>query len=84
MPFAFLFAVYVTPLSNFDYRASESHPLSELCYNDSGMLSTILLYMVDVEKSRKECQEFIAAEAKRELFSTSHFDAVTVRSEKVA
>ena len=34
-----------------------------------GALSTGFLYFVDVEKSRKECGEFIAAEAKREAFA---------------
>ncbi|TBU38548.1 MFS general substrate transporter [Dichomitus squalens] len=33
-----------------------------------GALSTAFLYFVDVQKSRKECEEFIVAEAKREAF----------------
>ena len=40
----------------------------------SGVLSTILLYMVDVKKSRQECEAFVAAEANRAAFSDSHFD----------
>ena len=32
-------------------------------------MSTIFLYFVDVDKSRKECEEFIVAEAKREAFA---------------
>ncbi|KAI0368007.1 hypothetical protein BV20DRAFT_949065 [Pilatotrama ljubarskyi] len=34
-----------------------------------GALSTVFLYLVDVEKSRKECEEFVQAEAKREAFA---------------
>ena len=41
----------------------------------SGMLSTVLLYMVDVDKSRKECEEFVRAQGARELFKDTHFDA---------
>ncbi len=41
-----------------------------------GALSTIFLYFVDVEKSRKECAEFILAEAKRDAFA----DAVPVKT----
>ena len=43
-----------------------------------GVLSTILLYKVDVGKSRKECEAFIAAEASREAFAESHFDAAVI------
>ncbi|KAL5523302.1 hypothetical protein ACEPAF_1569 [Sanghuangporus sanghuang] len=39
------------------------------------VLSMILLYKVDVGKSRKECEAFLAAEASRAAFGTSHFDA---------
>lgn len=35
----------------------------------SGALSTVFLYLVDVEKSRKECEEFVLAEAKRDAFA---------------
>lgn len=35
-----------------------------------GAFSTIFLFMVDMKKSRIECDEFIAAEAKREAFAT--------------
>ncbi|KAM5537217.1 hypothetical protein V8D89_009150 [Ganoderma adspersum] len=34
-----------------------------------GALSTVFLYFVDVEKSRKECEEFVLAEAKRDAFA---------------
>ncbi|KAI0671865.1 autophagy-related protein 22-like protein [Trametes maxima] len=34
-----------------------------------GALSTVFLYLVDVGKSRAECEEFIQAEAKREAFA---------------
>ncbi|KAI0636058.1 autophagy-related protein 22-like protein [Trametes polyzona] len=34
-----------------------------------GAVSTVFLYLVDVEKSRKECEEFVQAEAKREAFA---------------
>ncbi|KAI0775082.1 MFS general substrate transporter [Trametes elegans] len=34
-----------------------------------GALSTVFLYLVDVGKSRKECEEFVQAEAKREAFA---------------
>ena len=35
----------------------------------SGTLSTVFLFMVDVEKSRVECEEFVAAEVSRDAFS---------------
>jgi len=34
------------------------------------MLSTIFLFVLDVEKSRIECEEFVEAEARRGVFST--------------
>jgi len=34
------------------------------------MLSTIFLFVLDVEKSRIECEVFVAAEARRGVFST--------------
>ncbi|KAI1796957.1 MFS general substrate transporter [Ganoderma leucocontextum] len=34
-----------------------------------GALSTVFLYLVDVDKSRKECEAFILAEAKRDAFA---------------
>ena len=43
-----------------------------------GVVSTVLLYWVDVEKSRVECEAFVAAEAKRDAFAGSHFDDVAV------
>ncbi|KAH9945074.1 MFS general substrate transporter [Epithele typhae] len=36
-----------------------------------GVLSTAFLFMVDVDKSRTECDEFIAAEARREAFAAT-------------
>lgn len=42
----------------------------------SGVLSTILLYMVDVKKSRQECEAFVAAEASRAAFSDSQLDVL--------
>ena len=36
---------------------------------NSGVLSTGFLYMVDVEKSRQECAEFVSAEARRAAFA---------------
>ena len=35
----------------------------------SGTLSTVFLYLVDVDKSRKECEAFVKAEAQREAFA---------------
>jgi hypothetical protein len=35
----------------------------------SGISSTIFLFMVDVDKSRVECEEFVAAEVKHDVFS---------------
>ncbi|KAF5359548.1 hypothetical protein D9756_003285 [Leucocoprinus leucothites] len=34
-----------------------------------GVLSTIFLWMIDIDRSRKECAEFIAAEGSRNAFS---------------
>jgi len=36
-----------------------------------GVFSTIFLWMVDVEKSRKECEQFVKAESARKAFETS-------------
>ena len=36
-----------------------------------GVASTVFLWMVDVQKSRVECEEFVLAEAKREAFDTT-------------
>jgi MFS-type transporter involved in bile tolerance (Atg22 family) len=36
-----------------------------------GLFSTIFLFMVDVKKSRIECEEFVAAEASRHAFAAS-------------
>jgi len=36
-----------------------------------GAISTIFLYLVDVKKSRVECEEFVEAEANREAFGES-------------
>ncbi|CAL1717105.1 unnamed protein product [Somion occarium] len=37
-----------------------------------GSLSTIFLYFVDVKKSRIECEEFVAAEARRKAFDDAN------------
>ncbi|KAH9064003.1 autophagy-related protein 22-like protein [Lactarius vividus] len=37
-----------------------------------GLFSTIFLFMVDVKKSRIECEEFVEAEATRDAFATSN------------
>jgi hypothetical protein len=34
----------------------------------SGTFSTVFLYLVDVKKSRTECEEFIVAEMRRKAF----------------
>lgn len=39
-----------------------------------GVSSTIFLWMIDVDKSRKECEEFISAESSRHAFSQSAND----------
>lgn len=38
----------------------------------------ILLYLVDVPESRKECEAFVEAEASKAAFSASHFDTELV------
>ncbi|PIL35431.1 MFS general substrate transporter [Ganoderma sinense ZZ0214-1] len=72
-PFAFLFTLCVPCLS----CEHSSLTLWPACapirrYDErhtSGALSTVFLYLVDVEKSRKECEEFVLAEAKRDAFA---------------
>jgi hypothetical protein len=68
MLFAFLFGLYVTHLhcSPDIYGA-----------HFSDVVSTIFLWMVDVEKSRIECEEFILAEKKREAFETNDLGPVS-------
>lgn len=62
MPFAFLFGLYVTsPKANEVYY-------SVLISPNRGTFSTIFLYMVNVKKSRIECEQFIEAEMKRQAF----------------
>jgi len=39
-----------------------------------GTASTILLFMVNIPRSRIECQEFVRAEARREVFASSGDD----------
>jgi len=36
-----------------------------------GMFSTVFFFMLDVEKSWIECEEFVAAEARHGVFSTN-------------
>ena len=63
MPFAFLFGLYVTigvfssPTGPFTFKKNR------------GAFSTIFLFMVDMEKSRVECEEFVAAEAEHQAFT---------------
>ena len=66
-PFVFLFTLYVPPRTPF--HLSQLIILTPGGRLPSGSLSTVFLYFVDVDKSRKECEEFIAAEAKREAFA---------------
>jgi len=42
-----------------------------------GAFSTIFLYLVDMKKSRIECEEFIEAEMRRNVFDDSEFVAAT-------
>lgn len=63
-----LFHSPVNHLRNvFDVQACTN---DGLCDTFRGAFSTIFLFMVDMKKSRAECEEFIAAEAKREAFAT--------------
>ncbi|KAG8213464.1 hypothetical protein J3R82DRAFT_11982 [Butyriboletus roseoflavus] len=62
MPFAFLFGLYV-PFHKFSL--DHTIILNDL---NRGMFSTIFLYMVDVKKSRIECDEFVMAEATQNAF----------------
>ena len=43
-----------------------------------GALSKVFLYFVDVEKSRKECEAFITAEARRDAFAADSAPVVAV------
>ena len=38
------------------------------------MLSTVFLWMVDVDKSREECAQFVLAEGRRQAFKTVRLD----------
>ncbi|KAJ7094257.1 hypothetical protein C8R44DRAFT_383426 [Mycena epipterygia] len=41
---------------------------------DLGVVSTVFLWLVDVDKSRVECEEFVRAEQEREAFEAgAHF-----------
>lgn len=44
---------------------------------ESGAFSTIFLYLVDMKKSRIECEEFIEAEMRRNAFGDSEFVPAT-------
>ncbi|KAF7773380.1 hypothetical protein Agabi119p4_5547 [Agaricus bisporus var. burnettii] len=46
-----------------------------------GVLSTIALWMVDIEKSHKECAEFVKAEGSRNAFSIPLEDTISQVSE---
>ncbi|PPQ64602.1 hypothetical protein CVT26_002000 [Gymnopilus dilepis] len=39
-----------------------------------GVLSTVFLWMVDVDKSREECAQFVLAEGRRQAFKTVRLD----------
>jgi hypothetical protein len=43
--------------------------LTKCC--SSGVVSTFFLWMMDVDKSRIECEEFVLAEEKRKAFETT-------------
>jgi hypothetical protein len=60
MPFAFLFGLY----------ALQIPPVmaGRLIQIHSGVFSTVFLLFVDMDKSRAECDAFVAAEAKHEAF----------------
>lgn len=40
----------------------------------SGVVSTIFLWMVDIDKSRVECAQFVLAEAQRKAFKAVRSD----------
>ena len=42
----------------------------------------VLLYLVDVPKSRRECEAFVKAEASCSAFAGSHFDTELVEKVK--
>jgi hypothetical protein len=72
MPFAFLFGLYV--------NSSVFHDLSMIIHvsiSFRGVLSTGFLWMVDVDKSRVECDEFVLAESARKAFDTKPLDIVS-------
>lgn len=60
MPFAFLFGLYVTPMLAFILILTS--------LRIRGTFSTIFLYLVDVKKSRIECDQFVEAEMERKAF----------------
>lgn len=66
MPFAFLFALYVIYPDSLSLRS-----MLNLCLRCSGVASTVFLWMIDVDKSRTECDEFVLAEGKRKAFNVS-------------
>ena len=41
------------------------------CVVLSAAFSTVFIFMVDVEKSRVECEEFVAAEIRHDVFNMS-------------
>lgn len=61
LPFSISISVSVTAANCLNSRGSYHR----------GVLSTIFLVLVDVDKSRVECEEFIRAEAERKAFETS-------------
>ena len=63
MPFAFLFSVYVS------FGVCTCARVHGAVAVSSGAFSAVFLVMVDMDKSRKECAEFIEAEAKAHAFA---------------
>lgn len=47
------------------------HPIDAHTAILSGVFSTVFIFMLDVEKSRIECDEFVAAEARHGVFNTN-------------
>lgn len=70
MPFAFLFGLYVVLPRLFLFLYNKPRI-------SRGVLSSVFLWMVDVGKSRIECDEFVLAESARKAFDTEALDVVS-------
>jgi hypothetical protein len=58
-----------------------TYSLTFIC---SGVFSTLFLYLVDVDKSRAECEAFVRAEQERKAFEPSaHFASAYTGDEEV-